>query len=103
MNNGPIFFKLYLAVLLSLQRCKSKIWVKTVKPFGCTKRLGVLQLPVSYCVSLIMVTITRHVFINIVQTEHFSAAKFDMGYEKKYELSCGTKFSTYLKNRTGLL
>ena len=31
-----------------------------------------------------MVTITRHVFINIFQTEHFSAAKFAiaMGYEK---------------------
>ena len=29
-----------------------------------------------------MVTVTRHVFINIFQTEHFSAVKFDMGYEK---------------------
>ena len=28
------------------------------------------------------VTITRHVFINIIQTEHFSAVKFTMGYEK---------------------
>ena len=28
-----------------------------------------------------MVTITRHVFINISQTEHFSAVKFAMGYE----------------------
>ena len=28
------------------------------------------------------VTITRHVFINIFQTEHFSAVKFAMGYEK---------------------
>ena len=32
--------------------------------------------------SLIMVTITRHVFINTFQTEHFSAVKFAMGYEK---------------------
>ena len=33
--------------------------------------------------SLIMVTIkTRHIFINISQTEHFPAVKFDMGYEK---------------------
>ena len=33
-------------------------------------------------VSLIMVTITRHVFIDFFQSEHFSAVKFDMGYEK---------------------
>ena len=32
--------------------------------------------------SLIMVTITRHVFINTFQTERFSAVKFIMGYEK---------------------
>ena len=42
----------------------------------------ILQLPISYCVSLIMVTITRHIFIDIFQTEHFSAVKFAMGYEK---------------------
>ena len=30
-----------------------------------------------------MVTITRHIFINIFQTENFSAVKFAMGYEKK--------------------
>ena len=41
-----------------------------------------IQLPISYCVSLIMVTITRHVFINIFQTEHFLAVKFSMGYVK---------------------
>ena len=35
-----------------------------------------------YCVRLIMVTITRNVFTNIFQTEHFSAVKFAMGYEK---------------------
>ena len=31
---------------------------------------------------LIMVTITRHVFINIFQTKHFLAANFFTGYEK---------------------
>ena len=31
---------------------------------------------------LIMVTITRHVFINILQTKHFLAVNFSMGYEK---------------------
>ena len=35
-----------------------------------------------YCVSLIMVTITRHAFIYIFQTKHFLAVKFSMGYEK---------------------
>ena len=29
-----------------------------------------------------MVTITRHIFINIFQTEQFSVVKFAMGYEK---------------------
>ena len=29
-----------------------------------------------------MVTITRHICINIFQTEHFSDVKFAMGYEK---------------------
>ena len=29
-----------------------------------------------------MVTITRHIFINIFQTERFSAVKFSMGYDK---------------------
>ena len=42
----------------------------------------ILQLPISYYVSLIMVTITRHFFVNFFQTKHFSAVKFYMGYEK---------------------
>ena len=67
----------------SLQKCRFKILVEIVKPFGCTKEICILQLPISYCVSLIMVTIfTRHIFINIFQTERFSAVKFAMGYEK---------------------
>ena len=32
---------------------------------------------------LIMITITRHVFINIFQTKHLSAVKVIMIYEKK--------------------
>ena len=39
--------------------------------------------------------------------EHFSAVKFAMGYEEKYELPCDTKISKCLKkswkDRTGLL
>ena len=31
---------------------------------------------------MIMVTITRHLFINIFQMQHFSAMIFYMGYEK---------------------
>ena len=51
------------------------------KPFGCKKHFCVLlQSPViSFWVTLIMVTITRHIVINIFQTEHFSAEKFAMG------------------------
>ena len=65
----------------SLQRCKFQISVETVKLFGFTKQFCILQLPISYRVSLLMVTMTRYVFINIFQTEHFSAVKFAMGYE----------------------
>ena len=37
----------------------------------------------SYCSSLIyMVIIARHVFINIFQTEHFSAVKFAIADKK---------------------
>ena len=46
-----------------------------------------------------MVTITRQVFTNIFQMEHFSAVKFAMGYEKKYELSCDSKISKSLKKK----
>ena len=46
-----------------------------------------------------MVTITRHVFINIIQTEHSTAANFDRGHEKKYELSCDIKISNSLEKK----
>ena len=59
-----------------------QISFKSVKPFGHKKRLRILQLPIPYCVSLIMVTITSHIFINIFQTVHFSAVKFTRGNEK---------------------
>ena len=54
-----------------------------VELFRCTKELCILQLHTSYRASLIMVTIIRHVFINIFQTEHFSAVKFAKSYEKQ--------------------
>ncbi len=59
-----------------------QISVKSVKPFWHKKRWCILQLPIPYCVSLIMVTITSHIFINIFQTVHISAVKFDSGNEK---------------------
>ena len=61
---------------------KFQISVETVKPFGFMKQFCILQLPISYCVSLIIVPITRQVSTNIFQPEHFSAVKFAMGCEK---------------------
>ena len=65
-KNGPVwqyrycfkgthsyFSKLWFSVSFeesSLQRCKSKISVETVKPFGCMKEFSILQLPISYTV-----------------------------------------------------
>ncbi len=59
-----------------------QISVKSVEPFWCKKRLRIFQLPIPYCVSLIMVTITSHIFINIFQTVHFSSIKFTRDNEK---------------------
>ncbi len=59
-----------------------QISFKSVKSFGHKKRLRILQLPIPYCVSLIMVSITSHIFINIFQTVHFSAVKFTTDNEK---------------------
>ena len=42
---GSIFQnKFVLFEKSSLQRCKFQIYVETVKPFGCTKQLCILQL-----------------------------------------------------------
>ena len=38
-----------------------------------------------------MVTITRHIFINISETEQFSAVKFATGYEKNMSFLVITK------------
>ncbi len=59
-----------------------QISFKSVKPFGQKKRLRILQLPIPFCVSLIMVTITSHIFINIIETVRFSAVKFTRGNKK---------------------
>ena len=97
--HGPIF-KIKFCISFeesSHQRFKFKYSIiELVKPFGCGKQFCTLQLP--YClynhyVNFIMVTITRHIFINIFQTHHFSAVKFYMGYEKNMTLFCDTKIS----------
>ena len=62
---------------------------------------AILYIAVAYiflCISLIMVTITRHIFINLFQMEHFLAVKFAMGYEKN-ELSCDSKISKSLEKK----
>ncbi len=59
-----------------------QISVKSVKRFGYKKRFYILQLPIPYCVRLIMVTITTQNFINIFQTVHFPAIKLTRGNEK---------------------
>ena len=82
-----LFFEIQFSVTFeekSLSRYKFEISVQTVKPFGCTKQVCICSCVsyISYCVSLIMVTITRHVFMIFFQTEHLLAMKFDMGNEK---------------------
>ncbi len=41
-----------------------QISVKSVKLFGCKKRLRILQLPIPYCVNLSMVIIIWHMTVN---------------------------------------
>ncbi len=54
----------------------------------------------SYCASVIVVTITSHIFINIFQTVHFAAVKFTKGNEENNnELSSDTKISESLKKK----
>ena len=64
--HGPIFQNLFFSLSFeesSLQKYKFQISVETVQPFGCTKQFCRLQLPISYCASLNMITIIRHIFI----------------------------------------
>ena len=51
----------------------------------------VFTLCVSFRCSLIIVTITSYIFINIFQTGYLSAMKSVVGYDKKNQLSCDTK------------
>ena len=56
-----------------------------VKPFWFGKQFCICKYLYNYYVKphlMIMVTMIRHLFINIFQTQHFSAIKFYLGYEK---------------------
>ena len=74
-GHRPIFQNSVFSFIrrITLQRYKFKISVEMVKLVGCTNQFCILQLPIPYCVCLTMIKITRHVFINIFQKEHFSA------------------------------
>ena len=76
----------------SHQRYKFKISVEWIKPFGCWKVFCILQLPICYRVSLIIITTTRHIFNKFFQTEHFSALKFYIVYEKNMNFLVIPKF-----------
>ena len=99
--HAVVIFKIKLHVPVSfeessLQGCKFKISVKTGKPFVCSSNFVYCScLP--YCVSLIMVTITGHIFINFFQMKQFSAVKFDMGYEKSMSFQAIPKSPKVLK------
>ena len=63
---SPIFQNLVFGFIKEslLLRSKFKNSVETVNPFEIMKNFCILQLPISYCVSLTMVTITSYDFIN---------------------------------------
>ena len=50
-----------------------------------------------------MVTITRHVLINIFQTEHFSAMKYDVGCEKNMSILVIPKSLKFWKKKSDLI
>ena len=82
-NARSYFSKFNFLFHLKNHHSKDINFKSQLKRSGCLDvQFCILQLPISYCVSLIIVTITRHVFINIFQTEHFLAVKFSVGYDK---------------------
>ena len=58
-------------------------------------------LHISYCVSLIMVTVTNHIFTNMISSKKgtYFALKFPKGYEKNIQLSFDFKISKRLKKK----
>ena len=47
-------------------------WLNQSSHLDVTEQFCILQLPISYCVNLITVTIIRHIFLCILRMEHFS-------------------------------
>ena len=61
-QNGGFFFFQMTCQHSTPKKSWFKILVLSVKPFGDTRRLRILQLPIPFCVSLlIMVTITSQI------------------------------------------
>ena len=82
-----LFFKFSFLFHLKNHHSKDvnlKFWLKQSSRLDtCTKQFCYNVVAyILLCKLIIMVTITRHVFINILQTKHFTTVKFAMGYEK---------------------
>ncbi len=83
-----------------------QISFKLVKLFGFMKRLHILQLPILGCVSLITVTITSHIFINIFQMVHvhIPVVKFSRANKKtiirKFKQKIGSNMWVRLLKKT---
>ena len=68
---------------LQRQRCKLNLQLKWSNHSNVrSKFVYCSYLAISQCVSVIMVTITGHIFINIFRMEHFSPVELAMSYEK---------------------
>ena len=61
-----------------------------------------MQLPIPYCVSLIMDTMTSHVFTNIFQMTHIAGVKFTGGYKKNMMFLWIPKSQNVLENKQKL-
>ena len=83
--HGPIFQTLVFSFIRRIvtPKVNLKFRLKHFKPFGCMKQICILQLPISYCISLVMVNITTHIFINIFHMERLSAVKFALRFMRK--------------------
>ena len=92
------FFCSKLSFLFHLNNHHSKtenvtFWLKRPKPFAWrrTNQFCILQLPIFYCVSLVVVTITRHVFISLWEKfEHCCKAKISKSLKNVEKIGLGT-------------
>ena len=80
-----LVFKSYFHISIegsSHQGCKFKISFKLVKPLYVVSKFVYCSCLYNYYVSFIMVTTSRHFFINIFQMQYFWAVKLYICYEK---------------------